>query len=101
MVSARWCVQALSPWRAVRGPQRAPGATAETEAMGGDLHEIVDAGQVGRLFAILALLLPAAGLLCGWWYGVRRGTVRHGVAYGLLIGLLGPLNWALWLLYNR
>ena len=68
--------------------------------MGGDLREIVDAEQVGRVFAILAIALPPLCMLCGWWYGGRRGIRRLGAVYGLLFGLLGPLNWALWRMYN-
>jgi Na+/proline symporter len=68
--------------------------------MGGDLREIVDADQVGRLFVLLAFVLPPIGLLCGWWYGGRRRQSRQGALAGLLVGLLGPLNWLLWHVYN-
>ena len=69
--------------------------------MGGDMREIVDAEQVGRLFAVLAFLLPPLCLLGGWWFGGRRRMARQGAIYGLLAGLLGPLNWTLWTVYNR
>jgi hypothetical protein len=68
--------------------------------MGGDLREIVDTEQVSRLFALLAFLLPPLCLLSGWWYGSRRASPRRGAATGLFVGLLGPLNWALWRVYN-
>lgn len=69
--------------------------------MGGDMREIVDVEQVGRLFAALALVLPPLCLLCGWWYGGRRQMHRRGALVGLLLGLLGPLNYGLWHIYNR
>ena len=67
--------------------------------MGGDLREIVDAEQIGRVFAALALVMPPLCILCGWMYGRLRG-IRRGVLYGFLLGLLGPLNWLLWRVYN-
>jgi hypothetical protein len=68
--------------------------------MGADMHELVDAGQVGRLFTALALLLPPLCVAAGYWLGRRRSMARQWALYGLLIGLLGPLNWALWRVYN-
>jgi hypothetical protein len=68
--------------------------------MGAEMREMVDAEQVGRLFAALALALPPLGLLFGWWYGSRLGSRRRGAIYGLLAGLIGPLNWCMWRLYN-
>ena len=68
--------------------------------MGADMREIVDAEQVGRLFAVLAVALPPIALLCGWLLGRRRNSSRRGAMYGLLAGLIGPLNWVLWRTYN-
>jgi uncharacterized protein YneF (UPF0154 family) len=68
--------------------------------MGGDLREIVDTEQASRLFSLLALLLPPLCLLCGLWYGGRHGNQRRGAVNGLLVGVLGPLNWVLWRVYN-
>ena len=69
--------------------------------MGGDMREIVDAEQIGRVFAVLAAALPPLCMLAGWWYGGRARNRRLGAILGLLIGLLGPLNWVLWQAYNR
>jgi len=66
----------------------------------GDLHEIVEAATVEKLFVLLALLGPAAGLLLGAFAGIRSKNVRRNVCLGLLIGLCGPLNWLLWRVYN-
>jgi drug/metabolite transporter (DMT)-like permease len=68
--------------------------------MGGDMKELITAGQVERLFVVLAILLPALGLAGGWWRGRRRNAPREGAITGLAIGLLGPLNWVMWRVYN-
>jgi len=68
--------------------------------MGGDMREIVDADQVTHLFTILAFVLPLLGPLAGWWYGSRRQQPRRGAILGALVGLLGPLNWLMWRIYN-
>ena len=68
--------------------------------MGGDMREIVDADQVTRLFTILAIVLPPLCLLIGWLYGSRNQNQRRGAILGLLAGLLGPLNWLMWRIYN-
>jgi len=66
----------------------------------GELREIVDIAAVERLFLILAVLGPVAGLAIGAFVGKRRGQIRSGVLSGLMIGLLGTLNWLLWRVYN-
>jgi hypothetical protein len=66
----------------------------------GDLHELVDLGAIGRLFTMVAIVGPAAGLVIGGLYGSRRNSVRLRVLCGLLWGLLGVLNWLLWRVYN-
>jgi Na+/proline symporter len=68
--------------------------------MGGEMREILEAEQVGRLFAVLAVVLPPLCLIAGWWYGGRRQAARQGAIWGLAVGLLGPLNWVMWLVYN-
>jgi hypothetical protein len=66
----------------------------------GDMQEIVSVEQVHRLFLILAVALPIVGLAGGALFGTRRGNVRRGATQGLLLGLLGPVNFGLWLMYN-
>jgi Na+/proline symporter len=68
--------------------------------MGGEMREIVDAGEIGSLFTILAIVLPPICLLIGWWNGSRRKDARRGAILGLLVGLLGPLNLLMWRIYN-
>lgn len=65
-----------------------------------DMQEIVSVEQVHRLFLILAVALPLLGLAGGALLGVRRKDLRRGIAQGLLLGILGPVNFALWLVYN-
>jgi len=66
----------------------------------GELREIVDIASIERLFQSLAILGPIAGLVIGAAIGCRRQSLRHGALSGLLIGLLGTLNWLLWRVYN-
>src|SRR5690348_12153185 len=66
----------------------------------GSLHEIISTGTVDRLFTLLALLLPIGGAIIGGAVGRRRQNVRGGAQLGLLVGLIGPLNWLLWRVYN-
>ncbi len=66
----------------------------------GELREIVDIEAVGRLFALLAMVGPVAGLLLGAAGGARKQDARGGAGRGLLIGLFGPLNWLLWRVFN-
>jgi lipopolysaccharide export LptBFGC system permease protein LptF len=66
----------------------------------GELREIVDIAAVERLFLLLAVVGPIAGLVIGAAVGSRRQRLRHGTVSGLLFGLLGTLNWLLWHVYN-
>lgn len=64
------------------------------------MRELVTVEQVDRLFLWLAIAAPVVGVLLGAGFGARRGKAGRGAVNGLLIGLLGPLNLALWTLYN-
>ena len=66
-----------------------------------DMREIVSMEQVQRLFIILAVGLPILGIIGGALYGARRKDVRRGVVQGLLLGFLGPVNFGLWIIYNK
>ena len=66
----------------------------------GELREIVDIASVERLFLLLAVLGPPAGLVIGAVVGRRRNRLRWSSLAGLLLGLLGTLNWLLWRVYN-
>ncbi|HZT42018.1 MAG TPA: hypothetical protein VFA07_07500 [Chthonomonadaceae bacterium] len=65
-----------------------------------DLHEIVTVAQVETLFALLAMVVPLVGLSIGALAGARRRQTGRGALLGLGVGLIGPLNWLLWHLYN-
>jgi hypothetical protein len=65
-----------------------------------DMREIVTVEQINGLFLLLAIAGPVIGVVAGALIGSRRGTLKRGVAFGLAVGLLGPLNLALWRLYN-
>lgn len=65
-----------------------------------EMHEIVTVEQVERLFLLLAVAGPVAGLLLGAVVGTRRGNVGRGAAGGFGIGLLCVLNLVLWKVYN-
>lgn len=66
----------------------------------GDLREIVEVAAVERLFLLLAVIGPIAGLAIGAAVGARRQEARRGALLGLLVGMFGPLNWLLWRVYN-
>lgn len=66
-----------------------------------DMREIVNVEQVQRLFLILAIVLPVLGVVGGAVLGARRGNARRGVIQGFLLGILGPVNLGLWIVYNR
>jgi hypothetical protein len=63
------------------------------------MHELVDLEAVERLFTWLAVLMPvlAIGAGAAVQFGARRAG---GVRIGILVGLLGPVNWLLWRIYN-
>ena len=67
--------------------------------MGGDMRELITAEQANRLFVILAVALPPLGIAIGAWMGARRKASWRGARYGLLVGMLGPVNLLLWFMY--
>jgi hypothetical protein len=66
----------------------------------GELREIVEIAAIERLFLMLAVLGPIAGLVIGTVIGRRRRRLREYTISGLLVGLLGTLNYLLWRVYN-
>ncbi len=66
----------------------------------GDLHEIIDIASVSRLFIILAIITPIAGIAAGVLWGMKRSTLRIGLIRGIVFGLIGPLNLFLWTVFN-
>src|SRR5262245_50332952 len=64
------------------------------------MEELVNLAVVERVLLSLALLLPPVGLAAGTAWGAARGQPRVGAVRGLIAGLLGPLVWVLWKIYN-
>lgn len=65
------------------------------------MHELIELATIERAFRLLAIVLPVAGLVIGaGWGAVRRQNVGNGAMRGLLWGLLGVVNYALWRVYN-
>ena len=66
----------------------------------GELREIVTVEQMSRLCVVLAIALPLLGVIVGAMSGGRSGNVRRGALTGLAVGLLGPLIWLMWQIFN-
>jgi Na+/proline symporter len=64
------------------------------------MRELVDLAAVERWFGILAVALPFLGVGIGAALQFRARRPGALVA-GILVGLLGPVNWLLWRIYNR
>ena len=65
-----------------------------------DLREIVTMGQMNRLFLILAILTPMVGV-ANYLLQSRRGSERaSSIRASIFLGLLGPINFLLWNMYN-
>ena len=65
-----------------------------------EMREIVTMEQANGLFLALAVVIPILGILVGAAIGARQGRVRAVALRGFLIGLVGPLNLLLWMVYN-
>jgi len=65
-----------------------------------DMEELVTLEQAERAVRVLALALPAAGLIVGAIVGAVRRRLGRGLGLGLLCGLAGPAVFGLWRMYN-
>src|SRR6266568_2086083 len=65
-----------------------------------DMRELVTVEQAQRFFLILAILAPLAGGMIGFVSKVRANRGAQGFKAGFAIGLLGPVNYLLWKVYN-
>jgi hypothetical protein len=65
-----------------------------------EAQELVNLAVVERVILVLALLLPALGLALGVARGALRGRWLPDGVRGLIAGLVGPLIWGLWQVYN-
>ncbi len=66
----------------------------------GELSEIVDLHNVDRLFVVLAIAMPVAGIAAGFGLRAWGRSARESVVGGAALGIAGPLNWVLWRIYN-
>jgi hypothetical protein len=66
-----------------------------------DFHEIVDLQQFARAVRALAVTVPVLAILIGLIVGAARKRLLAGLGKGLAIGLLGPIIYGLWLMYNH
>lgn len=67
----------------------------------GELHEIVSVEATEHLFASLAFVLPVLGMLIGAAVGIYRKNIQRYAMLGLAGGLIGPLNWLMWHVFNE
>jgi len=65
------------------------------------MQELVTVEQAHRLIAALAWALPLAGVVVGLIAGAARGAIGRGAWQGFAVGLLGPIIYAMWLLYSQ
>src|SRR5436309_9367306 len=63
------------------------------------MRELVDLAAVQWWFTVLAVALPLLGIGIG---SVLQFRARRAgsLAIGIALGLLGPINWLLWRVYN-
>jgi len=68
--------------------------------MSRELAELVTPRQAELVVAAVCLGVPLLALVLGAAIGRARLGLGRGLSLGALIGLLGPLGWVLWLVYN-
>jgi len=66
-----------------------------------DYHEIVDLKQFACVVQALAIVVPVLAVLIGLIAGAARRRLAAGLGKGVAIGLLGPIIYGLWLMYNH
>lgn len=65
------------------------------------MQELVTVEQAHRVITALAWAFPLAGVVVGLIAGAARGAIGRGTWQGLAVGLLGPIIYAMWLLYSH
>ena len=65
-----------------------------------EMKELITVEQAERALALIAVALPALGLLVGAVAGAIRRRLAADLAVGLLCGLAGPAIWVLWRMYS-
>ncbi|MBN2054633.1 hypothetical protein JW905_06910 [bacterium] len=64
------------------------------------LDFILNEQNVAMLLWWLAVVTPAIGIIIGGALGIMTRALRFYGAWGLVLGLIGPLLLGLWKLYN-
>ncbi|MFQ6096443.1 MAG: hypothetical protein ACE5O2_01865 [Armatimonadota bacterium] len=64
------------------------------------MREIVDVAAFERALLGLAVVAPLAGLVVGAAVGARKGCAARGLVQGLAVGMLGPVVYGLWHVYD-
>ena len=57
-------------------------------------------GQMNRLFILLAVLMPIVGAIYYFLQSKRSSDRTATIRVGIIVGLLGPMNYLLWNVYN-
>jgi len=65
-----------------------------------EFHEIVDLQQFTRCLQALAIALPLIAVAVSVIVGVKKKHLGQSIVKGIVLGLWGPLIYALWLLYS-
>src|SRR2546423_11518595 len=65
-----------------------------------EMREIITLEQANRLFLILAITTPIAGILIGTAIGAKKASPARFALNGFLAGLSGPGILLLWKVYN-
>ncbi|MFA4029819.1 MAG: hypothetical protein GDYSWBUE_001128 [Candidatus Fervidibacterota bacterium] len=60
------------------------------------MRELISEGAADKLMLAVAVASPIIGLACGAIWGALRRKLFWGLCNGLLLGMLGVLNLALW-----
>jgi len=64
------------------------------------MQELVTVEQADAVIRVLAWAGPVAGLIVGLIAGAVIRRAAQGVLRGIAVGMLGPVLWALWLVYS-
>lgn len=64
------------------------------------MKELINPVAAEKILVILAIAGPPAGLIIGVLWGLYKRRVVPAAAFGLIAGLLWPLVYLMWRLYN-
>lgn len=63
------------------------------------MNELITQAQAQRVFQIIALASPGAGVIIGALIGRARNRIAAGIIVGVLWGLWGTVAFGLWRMY--